>query len=347
MPKNESSQYNPSWIDHFSDWVTALPGTSWGYYCGLGFTMFVVLSGISWGEGAVPFGTVIPVHIFLASAIAFILGIIPYFDSRAQFALEAIRPSLRIENQKYQELNYQFSNLPAFRTILASILTIVFVFLTEFLSGEPYQIEVLEGYALSMIALRAAYLVCWWLFGAFIYHSIHHLRLINQIYTHHTNIDLFRMNPLYEFSNLTALNAGSLIMLPYGFMFIHSTMILTDPVVLSIYLTISAIALITFLLPQLGIHRLQRMEQQYLLDEINQRYKSTMRQIHSLIDDEKYDQASALRSVLGTLEEEKRVVKGFSTWPWQPETLRWLFTATILPLLMWLVQYFLGQWLDS
>jgi hypothetical protein len=346
MLKDGSTQYNPSWIDWVSNKISALPGTSWLYYLGLGVMLIALQTGAAWGEGAVAVGAFVPVYIFLASAIAFILAIIPYFDNRAVSALEAIKPLLKIEKILYQNLRYQFSSLPAFRSILASILTLMLVFITEFISGSPYQIEVLEGYPLSTITLRVVYLVCWWLFGTFIYHTIHHLRLINQIYTRHTKIDLFRMNPLYGFSNLAALTAGSLLMLPYGFLFIHPEMKLTDPVVLSIYLVISSIAIITFLLPQLGIHHLQRVEQNYLLDEIDQRYKSTMYQIHVLIDDGKYDEAVSLRSILGTLEEEKKVVKSFSTWPWQPETLRWLFTAMVLPLLMWLAQYFLGQWLS-
>ncbi|MEE8357347.1 MAG: hypothetical protein V3R33_08580 [Anaerolineales bacterium] len=43
------------------------------------------------------------------------------------------------------------------------------------------------------------------------------------------------------------------------------------------------------------------------------------------------------------LEKEIDAIKAISTWPWQPETLRWLFTALVLPLLMWLAQYFLGR----
>jgi hypothetical protein len=347
MQKDGATQYNQSWIDWISDKVSSFPGTTWIYYFGLGVILIAIPTGVSWGEGAVDVGAFLPVHIFLAAAITFILAVIPYFDNRAISALETIKPLLKIENLQYQNLRYQFSNLPAIRSILASILTLTLVFITEFISGVPYQIEALEGFPLSTVALRVVYLVCWWLFGAFIYHTIHQLRLINHIYTRHTEIDLFRMNPLYGFSNLTALTAGSLLMLPYGFLFIHPEMKLTDPIVLSIYLVISSIATITFLLPQLGIHRLQRMEQNHLLDEINQRYKSTMQQIHTLIDGQKYDEASALRIILGTLEEEKTVVKSFSTWPWQPETLRWLFTALVLPLLIWLAQYFLGQLLDS
>ena len=43
------------------------------------------------------------------------------------------------------------------------------------------------------------------------------------------------------------------------------------------------------------------------------------------------------------LEIEQKALRRISTWPWQPETVRWLVTALVLPLGLWLVQYFLQR----
>jgi len=343
MSENNTSFYNPSYINHFSNWVEGLPGTSWVYYSGLGVILLVLQTGSAWRDGAIPVGTFLPVHIFLAAAISFLLAIQPYFDRRARYALETIKPALTIDEDKYQELEYQLTNLPALKSFLASILTLIFVYFTEFIGGGAYYFDALAGYPISIYLSRVTYLICWWFFGVFIYHTIHQLGLINRIYTRYTLIDLFRMHPLYGFSNLAALTAGSLIMLPYGFLYINPTLHLTEPGVLSSILIISIIALITFFLPQLGIHRLQNVEQKFILDEINQRYKTTMGEFHNRVDTGNFDEANNLNNTLNALGDQREMINQISTWPWQPETLRWLFTAMVLPLLMWSAQYFLGR----
>jgi hypothetical protein len=153
------------------------------------------------------------------------------------------------------------------------------------------------------------------------------------------------MKPLYGFSNLTALTAGSLIILPYGFLYIEPTMKLTHPIVLGTYLLISGMAFLTFLIPQLGIHRIQNQEKRRLLDEAYRRYERTVNELHQQVDQGNYKEMANLSIAFGSLEMEINTITKTKTWPWQPETLRWLLTALVLPLLMWIAQHFLGQWL--
>jgi len=135
MSENNTAFFNPSYINHFSNWVEGLPGTSWAYYSGLGVILFTLQTASAWRDGAIPAGTLMPIHIFLAAAISFFIAVIPYFDQRARSALETIKPALNIDEEKYQELEYQLTNLPALRSILASILTLVFVYTIEFMEG--------------------------------------------------------------------------------------------------------------------------------------------------------------------------------------------------------------------
>jgi hypothetical protein len=346
MSENNNIFYNPSYINHLSNWVEGLSGTTWIYYFGLGAFLLALQSATAWLEGVIPVGVFLPIHIFLAAAITFIIAVTSFFDRQARSALETIKPSLTIDEVKYKELEYQLTNIPALKSILSSALTLIIVIFIEIFTGEVFQIEALRGNPISIYLFRVTYLTCWWFFGVFIYHTIHQLGLIHQIYTNYTLIDLFRMHPLYGFSNLAALTAGSLIMLPYGFLYINPVIKLTNPVVLTIYLVISIIAAVTFLLPQLGIHRLQNAEKKYLLDEINQRYKTTMEEVHKCVDSRNFDDTSNIISTQNALGAERNTINKISTWPWQPETFRWLFTAMVLPLLIWIAQYFLGLWLS-
>jgi hypothetical protein len=343
MEKNKSGPYRPSWVDRFSSWIEGFPGNRSYYYIILGLVLLAVQTGFYWYE--VPVSTVnfIPGHLFLSAVIPFILAIIPAFDKWALSALQKYLPISTLEKDEQEYIEYQLSTLPALKTILASLLLLVIFLLLELVGSGPYQIEALKGLPISSTVLRMVYIICWWCFGVLIYHTIRQLSLINQIYTRHTRINLFRIKPLYGFSDLAAFTAGSLILIPYGFLLINEEVKLTDPVVLGLYTGFTGIALITFLLPQLGIHRLQQNEKDRLLDEAYQRYDSLVADLHAVMDEKDYSDLSTLNTAIGMLEKEVSTIKGISTWPWQPETVRWLFTALVLPLLMWMLQFFLGK----
>jgi hypothetical protein len=346
MSNTDTPFFSPSYINRLTTWVERLPGPGWGYYAGFSAFLLTLQTATSWLEGATPVGTFLWEHIFLSFAIPFIIAVLAFFDKRARSAIKTIKPVLNINEEKFQEFAYQLTHLPALNSILAGILIIVFTVSSEVIGEATYQIPTLVGYSLSIALSRGVYLICWWFFGVFIYHTIHQLRLINLIYTRYTIIDLFRMQPLYGFSNLAALTAGSMIILPYGFLLVNPSVQISHPVVLVIYLIISAIALTAFLLPQLGIYRLQTAEKKILLDEVNQRFKATMGEIHKHVDKGIFDEATNFNDTLSALSNERETINQISTWPWQPETLRWLFTAMVLPLLMWVAQYFLANWLS-
>ena len=338
--------YRPSWVDVLSAWIEGLPGHRSLYYVLLGLIIQAIQTGLYWFEDPTQTGTFLPGQLFLSAAISFILAVIPVFDDQILSALKKYTPITTLNPEQQKKVEYQLSTMPAFKTIMASLLLLGIFLLLEMIGSGPYRIEALEGSPISSLVLRIVYIICWWCFGALIYHTIRQLSLINLIYTKHTQINLFRMKPLYGFSDLTAITAGSLILLPYGFLLVNQEVNLNDPIVLGLYTGFTVIALITFLLPQVGIHRLQQDEKDRLLDEAYQRYDALVADLHAVVDKKDYGDLSTLNTAIGMLEKEISTIKGISTWPWQPETVRWLFTALVLPLLMWLLQFLLGRFLN-
>ena len=78
-----------------------------------------------------------------------------------------------------------------------------------------------------------------------------------------------------------------------------------------------------------------------MLDEAYKHYETTVRKLHSQVDQNNYQDMGNINTAFNLLDSEIRNIKKTATWPWQPETLRWLLTAIILPLLMWIVQQYL------
>jgi hypothetical protein len=309
---------------------------------------FLAQTAVLWGEGALPINSRVHyVHGFIACVIAFFLLLFHYLDERAAAALVILRPALKATDEEYRALNFRLTTLPARATLLASLAALAFLALVETL-GEHYCLEWLNAFPISGHVLRFFYLLIWWLFGAFLYHTLHQLRLINCIYTQHVRINLFRMRPLYALSSLAALTAGSLAMIPYGFLLVNPSIDFPkDPLILSSYLVITSMAVATFVWPQLGIHGLQVEEKERLLDEANQRFEATILELHQRVDSENLEGVANVNMAIESLEVERNALRKIPTWPWEPEAVRLLITALALPLGLWIAQYALQSMLGS
>ena len=334
--------YSPSWLNHLAGWVDRRSGLSWFYYVGLGVAILLVQVIFLWIEGAFPIGRSGFAQAFLAVAIAYMLALIHYLDKRAGVALQTMRPALKASEEAYQRIFYRLTTLPAFPTLLTSLAALAFVFLTEAISV-PYRLEALAPFPISANLLRIIYLICWSVFGAFLYHTLHQLRVINRIYTKYTRIDLFRVKPLYAFSNLAALTAGSLAMISYGWWLVNPWIDRTDPLVLMPMFILLLFAAVTFVWPQLGIHRLQVAEKECLLDEASQRFKTATDELHKKLDEGELEAMMNLNMAMASLKIELNTLSKTPTWPWEPEVVRLLITALALPLGLWLIQLILQR----
>jgi hypothetical protein len=265
MEKNQKTEsvkqfkeYSPSWVDHITNLVRRLPGPSWSYYIGLALFLLLIQVIALYADGLFPNNKIDTAQFFVAAGIPYMLALIHHFDHQASIALTKLKPSMKTGEEENIKLDFQLTNLPALQTLLAGFLGFSCIFLLEAVTGEPYQLELLIGSPISGTIFRILYMILWWMFGTFIYHTIHQLRLIGYIYTQHTQINLFRTKDLYAFSNLIALTAGGMAVLPIGFLIANP---LADwwqePSVFVTVIIIQLIALITFVWPHYGIHRLQ------------------------------------------------------------------------------------------
>jgi hypothetical protein len=330
--------YTPSWIDRFTAWVGGLPGPSWSYFLGLWLILLLVQTIVSWVEGAFPIGTLNPPQVFISGVITFFLWLFYYLDERAGAAVEILRPALTISEEKYREMRFRLTTLPGWPTIFASLLMLSSALISERINGTYYP-ETLIQFPISATLFRILYLIAWCLFGAFMYHTIHQLRLINYIYTKYTRVNLFRMKPLYAFSNLSALTAGSLAIIIYGFIIVNPNLDTSDPAILIWILVFLITALVTFMWPQLGMHRLQDAEQERCLDEAYLRLQGTINELHQQIDGGNLERMEQLNFAIASLEIEINTLKKIRTWPWEPETLQILITALAFPLGLWIIQF--------
>lgn len=334
--------YRASWINILARWIDARQHSYWAYYFGCGTAVLVILFSALWLEGATISGSVGAAQAYLVGVMAYMFALMHFLDRRAATSLEAMRSALTTDGRAFRTLAYRLTTLPALPTLLASLLVLAFVLFTEAV-GEVYNLDELADAPISALLLRIVYLVCWMVFGTFLYHTYHQLRLFNQVYTKYTEVNLFRVKPLYAFSNLAALTAGSLAMISYGWLVVNPGIDQSDPRVFLPIVILLLFAAFVFVTPQIGIHRLQVMEKDRLLDEATQRLESTIAELHQQIDDHKLEGIGQLNTAMTTLQTEINILKKTPTWPWEPEVVRLLITALALPLGVWLVQFILQR----
>ena len=335
--ESQPQEYAPSWVDRFSGWVDGLAGPSWLYYLALGLVLLMVQTAVLWIEGAYPIGTFLPLHLATAGLVSYLLALLPWLDSTAAMALATLRPALTASEEEYRQLRQQLTTLPARPTLVASLVALTLVILAEQLGVTLTSFEAVAGYPVSAGLVYFIYLIGAWVAGAFIYHTIHQLRLINRIHTRHTRVDLFRMRPLYAFSRLTALTAASLTLTLYVDIAVQPG-VLYDPRVIGMASIIVVLAVATFAWPLLGIHRLLAEEKGRLLDENSLLLEAKIVELHQGLNRGALDGMENLNMAIASLEIEQNVLNRIPTWPWQPETVRLLVTALLLPLGLWIVQ---------
>jgi len=341
---SKTRPYAPSWVDRFTAWVARLPGPSWAYYPGLGLVLLLVQAIVMWVEGAFPIGTFLPIQGFQAGVIAFFLALFHYLDDRADAALTTLRPALKASEKEYSELRYQATTLPARPTLLASLAILISFIVMEHVIWRslPSSFDALATSPISWALLYFIYRLLWWIFGTLIYHTIHQLRVINRIFTRHTRISLFRMRPLYAFSSLTALTAVSLTVIPYAWMAINPGT-LSDPTAFGVALPFTILALVTFVWPLLGVHRLLVEEKERLLGEGSLRLEASIVELQQRMDSGKLEGMDDLYKAIAGLEIQQNALDRIPTWPWEPETVRLLITALALPLGLWIAQFVLQR----
>jgi hypothetical protein len=338
--------YAPSWLDRFNARLAQLPGPSWAYYLGIWLVLVLLQNVALWVEGAYPAGTFLPNHTAIAALIPLLVALSHFLDNRAGAALATLRPAMEVGEEEYRRLRYRLTTLPALPTLLVSLIGVASIVLLNVILDSFGDFGGLGAFPISRTLIYLMYVGAWWVVAAFLYHTIHQLRAINLVYTHHTRVNLFKMRPLYGLSGVTALTGVSLTAITYGWMAINPEL-WDSPISMAVVLPITALAFVAFIWPLLGIHRLLEEEKGRLLDECSIRIQAAIAELHRRVDSQGLEGMDDLNKTIASLQIEKNLLEGIPTWPWRPETVRLLITALALPLGLWFIQYLLQRLMGS
>ncbi|HEX8598005.1 MAG TPA: hypothetical protein VF952_05750 [Chloroflexia bacterium] len=339
------SPYPRSWVDRLTDWVDRQPVPAWAFYLALGVVlslgyMLLLLASPLWASGAVDLGGVLFYSFLNGLTFPYLTGLVHYLDNSAAAALSRFRPVMTVDDAGYHKLLYQLTTLPARTTLFASGLGAAYTFAVlavNILSLGSLGSEVMAP--LLVVQVVGYNVPIYVLVAVLIYHTIHQLRMVNTIYTHHTRINLFQLGPLYALSGLTARTAIG-IAIPTYVWFQANSLSATGTTVSDIIQTVflGSMVVVTFVWPLLGAHGLLEREKQRLQDEVARRIEATIATVHGRVDNSELGDLGMQKEALNVLMTEQSLIAKLRTWPWRTETVSGLGLTFLLPVLIWAVQ---------
>lgn len=333
-------RYAPGWIDVLTGAVGRLPVPFGFVYLAIGLVLSMVRTSIGWIDGSYPVGTISRVHVLDGLIPLYFLFVIHLLDDMAGRALADYRTRLQAADSDYVDLQYRLTTLPFASTLVVSILGLGLgaVYIQFFLSP----VDIATSHYLTSPAAAVVDTVLSALSGLmmvlFGYHTVHQLWTISRIYTRHTNVSIFDIGPLYALSRVMAVTTVSLLLFTYVYLAFYGDWQINSASNAVILAAILLVALLTFIVPLYGAHRLLQRAKHQRLSEIAHRVEGVGDALHARADAGEYtDEVDHIVTALDGLLKERAIVAKAPTWPWEPDAVRAVLTAVLLPIFIWLL----------
>lgn len=336
--ENSQELFRPSWIDRFNAWVQRLPLRPWVFYLALGLVLSGVQIAVLWWDGGLGAQELLPVILFNALAVPYLLAVIQLLDREARAALQAMRPVLAMPDQTFERAAYEISTMPVLAPLVAGLAMMSLAIVTSLVASEPVRYAALAQLPRFTPVFRVIDVSSAFLFGVVLYHTIRQLRIVTEISARYVRIDLYHLKPVQAFSRLTAATALLLLVFIYGWMLLNPEL-LGDPLLLGLSALLTLIAVLVYIWPLWGMHRRIEAEKEGALREIDERFQALFAQFNQHLADGDYAAADALNGLIASMDIQHRTISEIPTWPWQPETARVVLTAIALPLLLMVLQF--------
>lgn len=339
VPTAFAHPYAPSWFDRFTDWVDRLPFPAPLFYLGLALVLAgiqILLHWNSWG------GILYGFPLVYVVSLPYHLSLMHYLDRVAANAMARIRPLLAVSDAEYADFLYRLTTLPNRGVLVAGFFGVVYGIAT--LTIVPFEVQINELHFADTTPARIFNQVftpvLFFFVGVMIYHAIHQLNVVRQIYDGCIKIDLFSLRPLYAFSALSGLTVVGIGFSTYIWFLMSPSLLGFNLTFLLIFI---GVAVLTFILPLRGAHNMLVDEKERLLSENGERHRVMIAELHRRVDSNELGEIDNVNKTLTSLELERTLLERISTWPWQPGTIRAVVAALLFPVVVWLVQWVLER----
>lgn len=341
----EPRPYPPSFLDRFMDFVQRQRAPYWFTYLCLLVVEVAILHILAWVDGWVPFFTFNPIMAVFPVWLWIPMIVMTYVDSVALDALNSFRPLLKIEEEEFNTLKYEFTTMPPRGVFLSSLFWTINYLLLTYLGYQVFYVAYGLDAFFSSVTFMVG-LISYLTGSAIYYHSLRQLGLINRTVRMTRQLNLFSLDPVYAFSRVTSL-------IGISWMLMLTLTLLTLPIRLATGLGVAImavqilLAVAAFVLPLWFVHRRLVSEKRNLIAELNLRVQSAMDKLHHALDKNEKDDVDHFSNALMGMGAEREVLTAIPTWPWRAGTLTGFLSAIVLPIVIFLIQFVIEKWLSG
>jgi hypothetical protein len=341
----ESYPYPPSFLDRFMNFVERLPIPYWLTYLLLFLVQSTLMHLLAWADGWVPAYRISPI-LFLFPAWQWLtLAIMTYVDSVSVQALSIFAPLLGIDEAERKRLEYEFSTMPARGVILSGLLWGIVYGIQIYVFFDGFFVAYGMGTLFTAVLILEG-LITFMTGGAIYYYSFRQLLLVNRTVKGVRKFNLFRLDPVYEFARVTALVGVSwMIMLALTLLLLPAPIVEGLTLVILVLQVILAVA--AFVLPLWFVHRRLETEKLRLLAEFHRHVELATGRLHRSLEEDDMGPVTQLKDAMLGLSAERDILNALPTWPWRPGTLAGFLSATVLPILLFVLQLGIGKLLGK
>lgn len=336
--------YAPSWLDRLTRGLEALPGPTWAAYGVLLAAATALSVAIPLVSGRTDLDPLVD-QVFWGFVLATAVWLAAYLSRTAGDAFDRFRPALAADEASAARLRYELTVTPARPAWV--LLAVGALGTPLYYIADPVASDVV-GLSPASVALRYILELT---FGAVVlvvlYQAMRQLRRVARIHDAATRVDLYRPEPAFAFSVLTARTAMAIALVFAVPALVAAAQVASEANAILIYapwigLGIGS-AFAIFLLPLRGMQQRIRAEKRRLEDDAGRRLERVTEEISRRVDAGDFAGAAALQPALNTVIAQRDLVRQLPTLPWQPGTARGLLTAVVLPLVMFVVTRLLGR----
>lgn len=349
----KSARYPASWVDRLTQTVDKLPAPAWLTYAGVGLLLVAVFVAVQAWHGAYRQTGFFGWHIFIALQPIIPLAAVHYLDGVAEDAIQRFRQAMKGDEKQFELARERLTTMPARATLVAGVFGVaVYLLLFVIIQDLEVSLRLIQiPYALISIGVFFSYLtLAWFIFGAWVYHTIHQLRVIHRLYTTQAAVDPFHPEPLYALSSITSRTAIVILANSYGWFGVNMASGPVGPsnlvslVVTNVFFV--GLGLLIFIWPLWGAHRLLETAKHEAMSTNAYHYRIAVEELHSNVANRAIDPAEGWEKALSALDGERKVLERVPTWPWAPGSLRNLIAALLVPILVWAAQLGLQRFLE-
>lgn len=336
MPRQPSPKYTPRWLYSFFALLDRLPIRGWTLAALVFLLGTLAMHVDAWRQALLATGQL---NTYLTTVTLYIVaypGLWLILDQRARIALKEFLKGK--SNANFEAVYTDFISLP---TLPATL-----VFILGSLLGLNFFLTVQETLPLVGRVLPAWDFISWvpitGLMFMLLYRTIRQAvlmpRLFNQI-----QVSLFDPSPVYALSRYASQASVGLLIINFALIYASIPSLLFSPAAVVYYVLILGGSLLYFFGPLASINNRMRREKERLLAEIGRDLEDVYKRVHTSVKTAKFRHVDEIRNSIPALKDQLEIVRKSSTWPWQPETLRNLITPMLIPVVVYLVQRYLGS----